>query len=69
MIKLVSIDGGTLQEPVVTAFADTKDEVPATGAATEVKGLEGTLSSGSIIYTAKLEVALLKSDDTWEWGE
>lgn len=69
MIKLVSIDGGTLQEPVATSFADTKAEVPETGAATEVTGLKGTLSAGSIIYTAKLEVALLKSDDTWEWGE
>ena len=69
MIKLISIDGGTTDEKVCTVFADTKAEVPETGSATEVKGLVGTLSAGSIVYTAKLEVALLKSDDTWEWGE
>ena len=69
MIKLVSIDGGTTDEKVCTVFADTKEEVPKTGSVTEVNGLVGTLSAGSIVYTAKLEVALLKSDDTWEWSE
>ena len=69
MIKLVSVDGGTPEEKIVTVFADTKEEVPATGSATVVTGLLGKLGTASVLYTAKLQVAVLKSDDIWEWGE
>lgn len=69
MIKLVSIDGGTPEEQVVTIFADDKAEVPATGTATTVEGFSGRMSAGSACYTSALDVAILKSDDTWNWGE
>lgn len=65
MIKIIDVDNFN----VCTIYADTKDEVPETGAETVVSGYNGTIGSASILYTAKFEVAVLKSDDTWEWGD
>lgn len=69
MIKLMEITGKDAGGVIATLFADTKDEVPATGAATVATGLADTLSAGSMLYTASLEIACLKSDDTWNWKE
>ena len=68
-IKLMEISGQDAGGAVVTLFADTKDEVPETGAATVVPGLGMPISTGSILYTAKVELACLKSDNTWQWKE
>ena len=54
---------------VVTLFADTKDEVAETGAATTVSDFFRPLKAGSLIYTADRKAALLKSNDNWEWGD
>lgn len=70
MIRLVSNDIYS-GDKVYSLFSDTKNEVPSTGSATLplVEGFKGSkLLPGSILYTAKLEIAVLKSDDTWEWG-
>lgn len=69
MVKLMEITGKDADGVIATLFADTKNEVPETGAATEVPGLLDPLSAGSMLYTASLEIACLKSDDTWNWKE
>ena len=72
MITVQMIDAGSLGGRMVVLFADTKNEVPETGTATAAamqSPLTVTLEAGDIIYTAKLEVAVLKSDDSWEWGD
>lgn len=58
-------DGGI----VATLFADTKTEVPSTGAetTTETTNFVETLKPGSLVYTADGNAALLKSDDNWAW--
>lgn len=50
-------------------FADTKDEVPATGAATKllVSELEEDLPPTTIIYTADFKIAVLDTNDNWHW--
>lgn len=68
MIKLVNGGDNSISR-IQTIFADTKAEVPATGAETVVEGLNSKITYGSVLYTAKMEIAVLKSDDTWEWGE
>jgi hypothetical protein len=66
MIKLVSIEAQTSDRTIYILTADTKAEVPETGTAT----LPGTeLTQGSVIYTADLDIGILKSDDTWNWIE
>ena len=54
----------------VVLYADTKAEVPETGAATSAL-IEGTpdLPPSTIIYTASCEVAILNTSDTWVWKE
>lgn len=66
MIKLVSIEAQTSDRKIYILNADTKDEVPETGAET-LPGVE--LTQGSVIYTASLDIGVLKSDDTWNWIE
>lgn len=44
MIKLMNINSKDPGGYVITAFADTKDEVPETGSATVVSGHIGKLS-------------------------
>ena len=69
MIKLIdSFPNGSVQIAVV--YADTKAEVTNKAAVVAAcKDLGGTLGAGSVIYTAKREVGILKSDDTIEWGD
>lgn len=72
MIKTKTLESGSLGGCILVLFADTKAEVPETGTATAAAiqfPLSAALSAGDIIYTAKLEVAVLKSDGTWEWGD
>lgn len=65
MIKLVKIEEETPDRRTCILYSDTKTEVPEHGADTVV--LSGPLGPGSVIYTANLEIAVLKSDDTWNW--
>ena len=67
MIKLISIDANEGSAKRVTIYADTKAEVASTGAATSVTGLDGAIAPASILFTSAFEVAILKSDDDWEW--
>lgn len=66
--KSKSYTNGTYDEVVV--YADTKAEVPATGALTSAE-MEGTpvLPPMTMLYTADLEVAILDSTDNWVWQE
>lgn len=69
MIKVIEYPSPTTANKVYTLFADTKTEVPSTGEDTaEAAGVK-KLAAGSVIYTAKLAVAVLKSNDRWDWGE
>lgn len=72
MIKLISVESRSADEEKITAtlFADTKEEVPATGALTEPDGMSDdvALDAASILYTASLEVAVLDSSDNWHWS-
>lgn len=54
---------------VLTLFADSKAEVPSTGASTAalIPGFKGKILPTSIIYTANFEVAVLKTNDNWSW--
>lgn len=64
MLKLIETKGD-----VVTIFADTKDEVPATGIATFAAMPDASVrfGAGSMLYTSQMEIAFLKSDDNWNW--
>lgn len=69
MIKVIEYPSSTTANKVYTLFADTKTEVPSTGEDTaEAAGVK-KLAAGSVIYTAKLAVAVLKSNDRWDWGD
>lgn len=68
MIKVVEYPKNTTAVNVCVLFADTKTEVPSTGEATaEAAGIK-KIAAGSVIYTAKMAVAVLKSNDNWDWG-
>lgn len=70
MIKIVEYAGQNTANNVVVLFADTKTEVPSTGTATaEAAHMPKAPSAGSVIYTAKLAVGVLKSNDRWDWGD
>ena len=66
MIKIIEITSMESNGVIATVFSDTKAEVPATGIAT-AKAFSKKLSAGSILFTADLEMAVLKSDDNWNW--
>ena len=59
------------KKAVLTLFADTKTEVPATGALTaaEIPGYKGTILPTSVIWTGDFKVAVLGTDDNWDWKE
>ena len=75
MIKIKLIDKGSLRGKIVVLFADTKDEVPdsAVGMPIAESGSMAeasvALEAGTFLYTAKMEIAVLKSDGSWEWGD
>lgn len=60
--------GHSVRSPYVL-FADTKAEVPQTGAATKplVSGLTDNLPPTTLIYTKNFESAVLGTDDVWSW--
>lgn len=64
MIKLLKIEGDTPDRRTYILFADTRAEVPATGAMTLASP---HLKAGSVIFTAIGEVGILQSDDIWNW--
>lgn len=68
MIKVKSIEKEADGKVEVIAYADTKAEV--TSASVPMVGLpEGSvLACNSMVYTAKFEIGVLKSDNTWEWN-
>lgn len=70
MIKIVEYAGQNTARNVVVLFADTKTEVPSTGADTATAAhMSKAPAAGSVLYTAKLAVAVLKSSDRWDWGD
>jgi len=71
LISSVESENKTDKKAVLTLFADTKLEVPATGALTaaEIPGYKGTILPSSILYTAALDIAVLNSSDNWVWKE
>lgn len=62
--------GHSARSPYVL-FADTKAEVPQTGAATKamVAGLTDNLPPTTLIYTKNFEVAVLDTSDVWNWKD
>ncbi len=68
--SLVKHGEGSVRSTYVL-FADTKSEVPATGAATAalITDLDEALPPTTILYTASLEVAVLNTSDAWVWKE
>ena len=68
MIKIKQIDASNVRGQTVTIFADTKAEVPATGAATIAAiGEKIELTPGDVVYTGDFNAAILKSNDNWGW--
>ena len=69
IVDSVSID--IYGKAKVILLADTKSEVPATGALTkaELTGFTSDLVPGSVVYTASCEVAILNTSDNWVWKE
>lgn len=68
MIKVMSLENTDADRNsyLIKAFADTKEEVVP--GATYVGLPEGaTIEMGSTMTTAKLEIAKMKSDGTWNW--
>ena len=68
MIKIVEYPTNTTAQNVYVLFADTKTEVPSTGTATAEAANIKKLAAGTVLYTAKMAVAVLKSNDSWDWG-
>lgn len=55
---------------IMVLFADTKEEVDeAEEIVVMVNGVERKPESASICYTPKLEVGVLDSEGTWNWGD
>jgi len=68
MIKIISIDSQTVDRKIYVLYSDTKDEVPSSSVdLAEELGID-ELTMGSLVYTAKLEIGVLKSDGSWEWS-
>lgn len=69
MIKLIdSFRNG--DEMIAIVYADTKAEVTGiSDIESACTDLGGTIGAGSVIYTAKREVGVVKSDETIEWGD
>ena len=71
MIKVYSMDGDPAvnEDAKLVLFADTKSEVPETGAATEVEDFTDDIPAMTILFTASMEVAVLNTSGTWVWKE
>lgn len=70
MIKVVSIENtdGDNNSYKVSLFSDTREEV-VPGA--EIIGMpEGaTIEMGSDVFTSDGQIAFMKSDGNWNWGD
>lgn len=70
MIKVESIENtdANVNSYKVSLFADTREEV-VPGA--EIIGMpEGaTIEMGSDVFTSDGQIAFMKSDGTWNWGD
>lgn len=71
IIDSVSSINKSAKEAVLVLFADTKAEVPATGTLTaaEIPGYKGKLLPTSVVYTGDFKIAVLGTDDNWDWKE
>lgn len=68
MVKLMSMTGTTKDSYRIEAFADTKEEVTS-GMTIVGFPADATVDAGSSIITADGDIALCKSDGTWNWVE
>ena len=71
MIIIDEVIGKNEKSGKLALFADTRNEVPETGIATAalIPGYKGTLEPGSIVWTADFKIAVLDTDDNWQWKE
>ena len=69
IVKSISLNPGTMQADTFL-FADTKDEMDDAVASDFIGFPVGyELEMGSKVMTSKGEVAFLKSDGSWNWGD
>ena len=68
MVKLMSMTETTDNAYRIEAFADTKEDVTS-GMTIEGFPANATVDAGSSIITANGDIALCKSDGTWNWVE
>ena len=68
-VKSITLNPGTMEADVFL-FADTKAEV-ATTALKDIKGFpEGyKIEFGSKVMTTSGELAFMRSNGTWNWGD
>lgn len=70
MIIVKSIETNNTRGRTVMLFADLKSDVPQTGAATSTLINEDIkLNPGDIVYTSGMDVAILDTNDDWNWSE
>lgn len=71
MIIIDEVMGKNEKTGKLILFSDTKTEVPNTGVLTAaaIPGYKGTLEPGSIVWTGDFKVAVLKTNDNWNWKE
>ena len=68
MLRVKMVENGNVRGQMVVLFADSTADVPSSMEGVEVDGIDA-FAPGTIVYTAELDVGVLKSDNTWEWGE
>lgn len=70
MIKVQSLENTDSDKNsyFITAFADTKAEVDAGGTFIGLPE-NATIEMGSRVMTSDGELAFMKSDGTWNWGD
>lgn len=70
MIIVKSIETNNTRGRTVVLFADLKSDVPQTGAATIASmGEDIVLTAGDVIYTSAMDVAILDTNDEWNWSD
>ena len=66
--KLVSVDEQT-KKATVDLFSDTKAEMETTTPGDIIGFPKGyTIDFGSSVTTAALDIGMMQSDGTWNWG-
>lgn len=70
MVIIKSIETNNVRGRTVVLFADLKSDVPTTGAETTIVLNEKVeLKAGDIVYTSGMEVAILDTNDEWNWSD